>query len=114
MRSRLSYYSVLLLVGLAITSGLVLVMNPFNSAPANASAPTQGASPAGGVVATNSTAPNSVPTPAGDGSGSAPQPGGILAGEHHHHDYDSPGEGAGLGNSTVTITTSSSVYSQNA
>ncbi len=111
MQSRLSYYSVILLVGLAITSGLVLAMNPFNNPPASASAPTQGAAPAGGAVATNST--TSTSAPGINGLGGVLQPGEGIAGEHHHHDSDSPGAVAGLGNSTVTTTTSGPIYSQN-
>jgi hypothetical protein len=113
MRSKLSYYSVLLLVGLAITSGLILVMNPFNSPPASASAPAQGSAPAGATTATTSTVSSTISasTAPGGGFGSIVQPGGALAGEHHHHHSDSSGEGAGAGNSTVTTTTAP-VYSQ--
>jgi hypothetical protein len=112
MRSRLSYYSVLLLVGLAVTSGLILVMNPFNSPPASALATTQGAALAGGAIATNSTVSRTTSTSPGSGLGSILQPGGVLAGEHNHHDSDFSGEGAGVGNSTITTTTTTPVYSQ--
>lgn len=108
MRSRLSYYSVLLLVGLAVTSGLVLAMNPFNSPQASGSAPAQGAAPRGALT-TNSTVTTSPSTsvPGGNGLGGGLQPGGALVGEHHHHDADDPVPGAG--NST---TVTRSIHSQ--
>lgn len=113
MRSRLSYYWVVLLVGLAIISGLIFVMNPFNSPPAGASAPAQGATVASGAAATNSTVSStSTSTPGGNGLGNILQPGGALAGAHHHHDTEYPGFGDGSGNSTVTTTTARAIYSQ--
>jgi hypothetical protein len=113
MRSRLSYYSVLLLVGLAIISGLIFVMNPFNGAPASASPATQTIT-TGGAVATNSTVSSTSTTTAPALGGSGLQPGGTLAGVHHHYENESPGLDDGAGNSTISTTTASPIHSQHA
>lgn len=116
MRSRLSYYSLILLVGLGIVSALVLTMNPFNGAPASASPAPQGttvttSSSVGGGSPLISNSPATSP-PAGNGFGSGLQPGGTSGG-HHHHSDDSPGTVGATGNGTATITTTTgTVYSQ--
>jgi len=111
MRSRLSYYSVILLVGLAVVSALLFTMNPFNGAPASAS-------PAAQTVATSSVAGGSgpsvasspaTPTPAGNGL----QPGGSFDGVHDHHSDGNPGGDGAAGNGTATTTTTTgTIYSQ--
>jgi|GEM_PF-6151965 len=111
MRSRLSYYSVLVLVGLGIVSALVLTMNPFNSAPASASPVAQGA-------ATTSVGSGSAPPVSNSPAVSAPAgnglpPGGGFDGDHHHHSGGLPGEDGAAGNSTTTTTTTTDIYSQN-
>jgi hypothetical protein len=116
MRNKLSYYSVLLLVGLAAVSVLVFTMNPFNSAPASASPATQG------VTASTSSAAVGGPV-AGNGSTSALpgnglgglQSGGTTTSGHHHHRSDGfYGASGSAGNSTYTATTTAaSIYSQN-
>lgn len=111
MRSRLSYYSVLVLVGLGIVSALILTMNPFNSVPASASPAAQStATPSvGGGNAPSSSGSPSVSPPAWDG---LPQ-GGSFDGDYHNHSDGLPGEDGGVGNSTTTTTTSADIYSQN-
>ncbi len=89
MRTKLSLYSVVLLVGLAVTSGLLLAANPFNGAPAAAAAgsatpPSPGANAA-------SAGPQ--------GSGAFPSGGSATFG---HHDDDGHSEWGGSGNSTAT------------
>jgi hypothetical protein len=118
VRNKLSYYSVILLVGLGIVSALVLTMNPFNGAPASASPPTHNVSAttsnasgipgASGLPTSNS--PSAAP-PAGGGFDDGSQPGAAAWGGHHHHSDDSPGTVFGGGNSTVTTSTAS-IYSQ--
>ncbi|HVB95189.1 MAG TPA: hypothetical protein VND41_01125 [Nitrososphaerales archaeon] len=109
MRSRLSYYSVFLLVGLAVVSAFVFVMNPFNGAPASASPAAQSVSATTSSVATGNSPliPNG-PTTSGP-AGSGPQSGGTLEGGHDHHSDDFPGIGS---NSTTRTTTTGTIYSQ--
>lgn len=117
MRNKLSYYSVILLVGLAVASGLILIANPFNGAPASASP----SAPTAAHVGTTATSTNSTstvtstavpaPVPIVNGFGDDSQPGGTADGDHHHSDY--PGLGGLTGNSTTTTSTSV-YYSQNA
>lgn len=109
MRSRLSYYSVLVLVGLGIVSALILAMNPFNSAPATASPASQSAATASvgsGNAPPVSNSP-SVSSPAGNGL----PPGGGFDGEHHDSNGFRGEDGAG--NSTTTTTATAGIYSQN-
>ena len=110
MRSRLSYYSVVLLVGLAILSGLIFVINPFNGAPASASPATQGATAGGEANATSSSVSTTtfISTQGGNGFGSGLQSGGTSGGEHHHHS-DFPGLGGVTRNGTITTTTTTGV-----
>ena len=118
MRSKLSYYSVALLVGLAVVSVLVLAMNPFNSQPTGATALTQGSSSAsannpssgGSPLISNSTSPLAP----GNGLGRGAQQGG-FDGDHDGnggHDGGYFGSGGFSGGGSVTTTTSS-IYSQN-
>jgi len=106
MRSKLSYYSVLLLAGLAIVSVFVFAMNPFNGAPASASPATSAAS------GNSLPASNGAPALAPAGNASGLQPAGSFGGEHHHHRDEGFGSGGVTGNSTTTATVA--VYSQNA
>jgi hypothetical protein len=113
MRSRLSYYSVLLLVGLAVVSALVFVINPFNGAPASASPAarsTATSSTAGGISTPASNGPV-ISTPAGNGVGNGLQPGGSFDGDHHHHSDGLPGGERDAGNSTTSTTSTGAVYS---
>ena len=102
MRNKLSYYSVLLLVGLAVVSAVLFTMNPFNGGPASATPPGRSAA---------TTSASSVPatsTPAGNGISSGLQPGGTFDGVHHHHSDGLPGD-----DGNTTTTTTANVYSQN-
>lgn len=94
MRNRLSYYSILLLVGLALVSAVVLIANPFDGAArASASAAT--------TTATSTSAFGLPPVQVGGSPG--------TAGSHHDHGgffYDGPGGNA-------TSTTAITVPSQN-
>jgi hypothetical protein len=110
MRSKLSYYSVLLLAGLVAGSALLIAINPFNGTPASA-AP---------GVATSSTS-SQAGQPSGSGFAPPSQPGGVGSqpegtfGSHHHGDDDGGYSGGPpTGNNTVTTTTTSaaSIYSQ--
>ncbi len=83
MQNKLSYYSVLLLVGLVIASGLILAINPFNSAPASA------AQARGGATTGNAGPAGNTQVPTGQG-------------EFHHWDDDEPGSGQGSTNGTTT------------
>lgn len=109
MRSKLSYYSVLLLIGLAIASGLILVINPFNGAPASASPGAQTVGTTGAATtnstsaATSSTAGAPFQTRGAFGDGS--ENGGTFDGDHGQNSQY-PGLGGASGNSTVTTTTS--------
>ncbi len=110
MRSKLSYYSVALLVGLAVVSALVLTMNPFNGAPASASPAAQTRSATTSSVA-NASSPLTPNSPAGSppaigGSGNGPYPGGDFDGDNNHWD-GFPGIG-----SNTTTTTTATIYSQ--
>jgi len=114
VRNKLSFYSVLLLVGLAVASGLIFFNNPFNGAPASAAPGAQTVANTGlpsqssTSTATSSTA--LAPSPVASGFGGSSQSGGTSGGHHHHS--DSAGGGGVTGNSTVTTTTSS-IYSIN-
>ncbi|MGH9919950.1 MAG: hypothetical protein ACRD6W_13935 [Nitrososphaerales archaeon] len=116
MRNKLSYYSLVLLVGLAVTSAFILVMNPFSGAPARASPATQ-STPTQSVANQNSPAVSNGTTPSaqgGNGFDNGVQPGGTSDGGHHHHAAGSFGFGGIAGNgSATTTTTANSVYSQN-
>ena len=115
MRSRLSYYSLILLVGLGIVSALVLTMNPFSGAPASASPAQQGVSvTTSRSVSGSGTLSNSPAAiaPGGNCFGFGLQPGGTSGG-HHHHSDDFPGTAGTGGNATATTTTTTgTVYSQ--
>jgi hypothetical protein len=114
MRSRLSYYSVVLLVGLAIVSALVFAMNPFNGAPASASPAARSVASSSAASASSSPASNSpgISTPAGNGIVNSTQPGGSFDGVHHHHDSDGfPGAEGAAGNGTTSTTSTGTVYS---
>lgn len=69
MRSRLSYCSIALLVGLVVVSGLIFVINPFNGTPANASPGSNVAAPAAGTIGGNASSPSSGATTAQTGNG---------------------------------------------
>ena len=97
MRSKLSYYSIALLIGLAITSGFLLVVNPFNPAPATASS-----YPHGSVQTSTATTVTSSSSPSPPGS---IFPGGSVVG--HHADDEPPGTSSG----NRTTTTTASVHS---
>ncbi len=116
MRNRLSYYSVLLLVGLAVVSALLFTMNPFNGAPASASPAAQSVSTSSSVSGNSPLISNGpgTTTPGGNGFGSGFQPGGTTGG-HHHHSDDNPGAVGAGGNDTATTTTTTTgtIYSQN-
>ena len=92
MRSKLSYYSVLLLAGLAMVSALVIAMNPFNSVPASASPASQSvatssAASGNGHLVANSPA---ISPPAGNDHDNGLQPGGSSHEDHHHADEFRP------------------------
>ncbi len=110
MRNRLSYYSVALLLGLAVVSAFLLAVNPFGGAPASASAgtPSLASVNAGGPPASNATGSSAQ---SGIVGGIAGQPGGAFEGEHHDHGSFG-GQGVWIGNGTVTTSTSS-IYSDN-
>jgi len=109
MRSRLSYYSILLLVGLAVGSVLMISINPFNGAPASAS-------PGSAVTTSSQTAqpPLSNVAPSGQSGGAGSQPQGTL-GSHHHDDggyFDGAQPGSSAATTTTTTTSAASIYSQ--
>jgi hypothetical protein len=116
LRNRLSYYSVLLLVGLAVVSALLFTMNPFNGPPASASPAQRGASvttssSVGGNGPLISNSPSAT-APGGNGFGFGLQPGGTSGG-HHHHSDGLPGIAGTGGNATATTTTTTgTIYSQ--
>ncbi len=108
MRNRLSYYSVALLLGLAVVSAFLLAMNPFGGAPASASpgTPSLASVNASGPPASNATNPSAQ---TGIVGGIVGQPGGAFEGEHHDYDHGSfvGGQGVRTGNGTVTTSTGS-------
>jgi hypothetical protein len=111
MRSRLSYYSVLVLVGLGIVSALILTMNPFNGAPASASPAAQSAVTT--TVGSGSAPPVSNSPALSAPSGNGLPPGAGFEGDHHHHSDGLPGDDGAAGNSTSTTTTATYISSQN-
>jgi hypothetical protein len=97
MKSKLSYYSLVLLVGLALLSGIVLAMNPFATPQAGAAPPAQGP--------TNSASSSSTST---QSSSQAPS----FHGGHGDDDHDRGGW-ASYPPAGANVTTNSPVYSQN-
>jgi len=122
MRNKLSYYSVILLVGLAMASALIFVSNPFNGAPATASPGAQAPetrNPSSASTNSTSTGTSSsvaAPVPIANGFGDDSHSGGTVDGDHDHHS-DFPGLGGSTGNgpNTTSTTTSTHItYSQDA
>lgn len=120
MHNKLTFYSVLLLVGLAVASGLIFVNNPFSGTPASASPGAQSvittsATTAVSTSTATSTATSSTataPVPVANGFGDDAQHGGTSSGDHDYHSDFGPG--GATGNSTVTTTTTTSIiYSRN-
>jgi hypothetical protein len=112
MSSKLSYYSLFLLIGLVIVSALVLAMNPFNSVPASASPASQNvatSSAASGISHPISNSPASS-TPAGNLLGNGTQPGGSFGGLQHHSD-EFPGIEGAAGNRTTSTTSTGTIHS---
>lgn len=109
MKNRLSYYSVVLLAGLAVTSVLVFAVDPFSSSPNGASAATQSStvSTSGSPAVTNGTSPLS------PGQGSLN--GGNPYGDHGYGDRDGGRLGSGVHQDgpSITTTTTATIYSQN-
>jgi hypothetical protein len=118
MRNRLSYYSVLLLAGLAIFSATVFIMNPFNNGtaapPTIQAAATTTSSPSANTPPSSSSATLSIQDGNGVGGGAPSGGGGTSVGLHHDQDGYSHGEFGGDNGTVTTITTSTahSVYSQ--
>lgn len=108
LRSRLSYYSVAMLAGLAVVSALVLVVNPFGPS-ANASPGTHGAATS---TSQTTAALGSGPFSGGNTTGAAP-PLGEGHGWEHNHDNDGGFRGVIPPGNYTSTTTTSSIYAQN-
>ena len=98
MRNRLSYYSLALLMGLALTSAAILVANPFGGSPASASPAGQASAPA---LQANATAPSISPF-------GSTHLGGDSDGGREHEGWSGLGD---LG-TNGTVTTTTSIYSR--
>lgn len=112
MHNKLSYYSLALLVGLAVFSVLILAINPFGGGPASASPAAQAsASTSQGIPGGSAASSGATSSHAGNSPSSALHPGGSY---HSGHGHRGSGYISGViaGNATATTTTNS-VYSQN-
>jgi len=107
VHNKLTFYSVLILVRLAVASGLILFNNPFNGAPASASPGAQGVTTSSTSTAVST---STAPVPAANGFGDDSQHGGTSDGDHDYHS-GFQGIGGTTGNSTVTTTTTTTTTS---
>ncbi len=124
MRNSLTTYSILALVGLLIIAGVLVVLNRFGNAPANASPPGSGSATGSSVSGgANSPPVAGVGSPflqIGNSTGSfGGQPNGNFGqrepgefgGYHDFHEHDGRGFWGQIGsNSTSTTTNSTSTY----
>lgn len=103
MRNRLSSYSVVLLVALAIVFVVLFVINPFGGQPSGATAQVQSSSSS---LQGGSSSPGPF-TQGGIASSGGPQAGGASGDHDGDHDYQwGTGGLGGAGRTTTTATTS--------